>query len=69
MPRMVASTFQALRAIHQRGTSLLLVEQNVHEGLSVVERGYVLENGLVVLEGTAEALGLDEKAKQAYLGG
>jgi branched-chain amino acid transport system ATP-binding protein len=69
MPRMVASTFQALRAILQSGTSLLVVEQNVGESLAIVERGYVLENGQVVLEGTAETLRHDEKVKQAYLGG
>lgn len=69
MPRMVASTFQALQTIRRAGTSLLLVEQNVQESLAVVDRGYVLENGRVVLEGTAEALRRDEKVKQAYLGG
>jgi branched-chain amino acid transport system ATP-binding protein len=69
MPSLVISTFQTLQEIRKSGTSLLLVEQNVQESLAVVERGYVLENGLVVLEGTAEALRRDETVRRAYLGG
>jgi len=54
--------------INQRGTSILLVEQNARLALRLAHRGYVLETGSVVLEGKCEDLLIDERVKRAYLG-
>ena len=67
-PRMVAQVFETVTAINSRGVTILLVEQNVHHALTLAHRGYVLENGRVVLEGRGEDLLRDERLKQAYLG-
>lgn len=69
MPILVKRVFEVLKALSQRGVSILLVEQNAYEALKVVDRAYVLENGQIVLEGTPEALTQDERVKAAYLGG
>jgi branched-chain amino acid transport system ATP-binding protein len=53
----------------QRGTSILLIEQNVRMALKLAHRGYVLETGSIVLHGTAEELARSEHIKKAYLGG
>ena len=52
----------------EAGTTIFLVEQNAHMALKVAHRGYVLENGRIVLEGSAEALREDEGIRTAYLG-
>jgi branched-chain amino acid transport system ATP-binding protein len=49
--------------------TILLIEQNAFAALQIVYRGYVLENGRVVLSGLAKDLAQDEKVKKAYLGG
>jgi branched-chain amino acid transport system ATP-binding protein len=67
-PLVVRKIFQVLREINRRGTSILLVEQNARMALSVAKRGYVLEEGKVVLEGLANDLLREEKVRQAYLG-
>jgi branched-chain amino acid transport system ATP-binding protein len=54
--------------INQRGTSILLVEQNARLALRLACRGYVLETGSVVLQGKCEDLLIDERVKRAYLG-
>jgi branched-chain amino acid transport system ATP-binding protein len=54
--------------INQRGTSILLVEQNARLALRLAHRGYVLETGSVVLQGKCEDLLTDERVKKAYLG-
>jgi len=51
------------------GMSILLIEQNAKMALSFADRGYLLENGRIVLEGTAEELTKEDKVKRAYLGG
>lgn len=67
-PLMIKVIFNIVRNIRQLGTSILLVEQNAMRALEIADRGYVLENGRVVLEGKgAELLGNDE-VKKAYLG-
>ena len=69
MPKLipkVLGTFRQLRA--ERRMSVLLAEQNAREALAVVDRGYVLKNGQVALEGSAEELRADPQVKQAYLG-
>ena len=48
--------------------TLLLVEQNAHMALKIAHRGYVLENGRMVLEGPAAELAKDPRVKEAYLG-
>jgi branched-chain amino acid transport system ATP-binding protein len=67
-PRMVAQVFETIAAINGRGVTVLLVEQNVRHALKLAHRGYVLENGRVVLEGSGKDLLGDERLKKAYLG-
>jgi branched-chain amino acid transport system ATP-binding protein len=67
-PVTVKLIFDTLRAINQRGTTLLLVEQNVARALGLCHRGYVIENGRIVLDGTRETLLASPHIKQAYLG-
>lgn len=67
-PLVVMNIMDTLLEIKKRGTSILLVEQNAAESLRIADRGYVLENGKVVLSGPRESLVNDEKVKQSYLG-
>lgn len=67
-PVVVGAIFEILLHINRRGTTILLVEQNVLRALRICHRGYVIENGRVVLEGPREALLADGQIKQAYLG-
>jgi branched-chain amino acid transport system ATP-binding protein len=57
-----------VRIINARGTTILLVEQNVRHSLTVAHRGYVLENGRIVLSGAAKDLLADARLRTAYLG-
>ena len=67
-PIIVKEIFRIIGEINQLGTTVLLVEQNTRQALALSRRGYVLENGRVVLEGSgAELLG-NEHVKRAYLG-
>lgn len=68
-PMLVEAVFGALRELREQGVSLLLVEQNAHEALQIVERGYVLENGHIVLQAPADELRRNPKVQAAYLGG
>jgi branched-chain amino acid transport system ATP-binding protein len=67
-PRMIAQVFDTIRAINQEGVTVLLVEQNVRHALKLARRGYVLENGRILLEGPSDALLGDERLRKAYLG-
>jgi branched-chain amino acid transport system ATP-binding protein len=67
-PKVVEEMHDAFTAIHSRGTSILLVEQNVELALDVATRGYVLESGVVTLEGTAAELHVNPAVITAYLG-
>ncbi|MFO1363999.1 MAG: ABC transporter ATP-binding protein [Burkholderiales bacterium] len=67
-PIMVDAMFEAITALAREGMSLVLVEQNVAESLAICQRGYVLENGEVVLSGHGEVLLADDRVRQAYLG-
>ncbi len=67
-PILVSEIFSIVREINKEGTTVLLVEQNAHMALSVANRGYVLETGRIVLEGTAQALLNNDEVKKAYLG-
>ena len=61
--------FQSLLAVKDAGLGVLLVEQNAKQSLKIADRGYLLENGEVVHEDTAEALARDPAVQKAYLGG
>ncbi len=67
-PFLMHDLFRVLRELNHQGTTILLVEQNARIALKYAHRGYVLETGNIVLEGSAEALARDEKVKNAYLG-
>jgi len=68
-PLLVEEIFDVVRRINaEEGTSILLVEQNARAALDVVDYGYVMENGRVVLDGPAEALRENEDIKEFYLG-
>jgi len=68
-PLLMMSVFDSLKTINREGTAILIVEQNARMALQFAGRGYVLENGSVVLEGTSADLLASPKVKQAYLGG
>ena len=67
-PNYVRAIFDIIREINKRGTTIFLVEQNVHMALAVAKRGYVLETGRIVLADTPERLLANEDVKKAYLG-
>ena len=69
-PLLMKAVFDAMREINQReGTTILVVEQNARMALRFADRGYVLENGKLVLEGESGSLLNDPQVKKAYLGG
>ena len=68
-PLLMMSMFDALKEINQEGTTILLVEQNARMALQFAQRGYVLENGNLVLEGPSGQLLENPDVKKAYLGG
>ena len=67
-PILVSQVFETIRRIHERGTTILLVEQNARLSLAVADDAYVLERGTVVLEGKAAHLADDARIRAAYLG-
>ena len=67
-PLLVEELMQSLAQLHREGLSLLLVEQNVYAALAIAQRGYVLEAGQLVLEGSAAELRSDEALRKSYLG-
>jgi branched-chain amino acid transport system ATP-binding protein len=67
-PKLVEEVFQKIRQIGEKGVTVMVVEQNVVDGLSVSTRGYVVENGAVILQGPAEELLHNEQVRAAYLG-
>jgi len=68
-PVLMMTMFKALREINLEGTAVLLVEQNARMALQFAQRGYVLENGTLVLQGRSEDLLTNPDVKKAYLGG
>jgi len=68
-PLLMMSMFNALKEINREGTTILLVEQNARLALQFASRGYVLENGNLVLAGSSDELIEDPEVKKAYLGG
>jgi branched-chain amino acid transport system ATP-binding protein len=67
-PIMVDKIFEVVNDIHQRGTTVLLVEQNASRALGLANRGYVMDSGEVTMSGEAKALLADPKVRAAYLG-
>jgi branched-chain amino acid transport system ATP-binding protein len=67
-PVMVKVIFETLQHVNDTGTTIMLVEQNVPRALQLSHRGYVLENGRLVLDGTRAGLLASPHIKQAYLG-
>ena len=68
-PKIVEQILENIRAINQSGVTVLLVEQNAAMALAISHRGYVLETGSVILEGSAADLAGNDLVRQAYLGG
>jgi branched-chain amino acid transport system ATP-binding protein len=65
---MVEAIFEVLRQINESGVSILLVEQNAIDALNLATRGYVLEEGRIVIEGASSELLENEALRKAYLG-
>jgi len=68
-PRLVKENFNIIRQINERGITVLLVEQNVHQTLAIVHFGYVLSKGRVVASGTPSELAARREVQDAYFGG
>lgn len=68
-PLYVNTIFEMITEIHREGTTVLLVEQNAKKALSIADRAYVLETGLITKTGTGEELLQDDAVRRAYLGG
>jgi len=67
-PLVASGIFQTIRLLRDRGTTILLVEQNAKAALKVADRGYVLETGRIILEGETEDLLNNKEVQRAYLG-
>jgi len=67
-PIMVDKIFEVIRDVHDKGVTVLLVEQNASRALSIADRGYVMESGLITMTGRGQDLLADPKVRSAYLG-
>jgi branched-chain amino acid transport system ATP-binding protein len=67
-PRVVADIFRTIRQLRDEGLTILIVEQNARAALKIADRGYVLETGKIILQGTGTELLEDHDVKRAYLG-
>ena len=67
-PKIASEIYTILKQLHTGGLTILLVSQDVLQALMIADRGYVLENGRMVMEGEGESLLRDPKVKEAYLG-
>lgn len=67
-PILVREIFNVIKRIREEGTTVLIVEQNTKQTLSISDRAYVLETGKILIQGTGQALLNDEHVKKAYLG-
>lgn len=68
-PIIIQQIFDIIQQLREEGMTIFLVEQNANQALKLADRGYVLENGRVVLEDTGAALLANEAVRSAYLGG
>lgn len=67
-PILVSSVLETIKKLNEKGLTVLLVEQNVFHALEISDRGYVIENGKIIIEGNSEDLLHNEDVKTAYLG-
>ncbi|MRG85967.1 ABC transporter ATP-binding protein [Salinibacillus xinjiangensis] len=67
-PLIVEQMFESIQQINQDGTTILLAEQNAHAALSIANKGYVYENGNIVVEGSSKELFANEEVRKAYIG-
>ena len=67
-PILVQQIFDIIREINRQGITILLVEQNALQALTVANRGYVMQTGLIILADSAANLAANEQVRQAYLG-
>jgi branched-chain amino acid transport system ATP-binding protein len=67
-PVLVDSVFETIRKVNEQGTTVLLVEQNALVALNIADHAYVLETGLITLEGPAKELAHNDEVRKAYLG-
>ena len=67
-PKIVEEVFEKISEVARTGVTVLIVEQNVVDGLSISDAGYVVENGTVVLTGSSKELLANEQVRAAYLG-
>ncbi|ETP70211.1 hypothetical protein G159_03250 [Planococcus glaciei CHR43] len=67
-PLIVEQMFSIIRRINESGTTVLLAEQNANAALKIADRGYVIENGSVVLQGSSKELFHNDAIRQAYIG-
>ena len=68
-PILVSQVFDMIKHLNETGTTILLVEQNAEKALSIADRAYVMETGMITLSGTGAELAASEKVRDAYLGG
>ena len=68
-PILVSQVFEMIKHLNEKGTTILLVEQNAEKALSIADRAYVMETGAITLSGTGAELAASEKVREAYLGG
>jgi len=68
-PILVLELMKVIRLLNEQGKTILLVEQNVPFALEISKKGYIVENGRIVLEGKVSVLRDNKKVKEAYLGG
>jgi branched-chain amino acid transport system ATP-binding protein len=68
MPLLVTELFNSIKSLKEAGVTLLLVEQNVQEALEMADRGYIIQTGQVVMEGSGQQLLDSELVKKAFLG-
>ena len=67
-PIMVDKIFEVVRDVYQLGVTIVLVEQNASRALAIADRGYVMESGLITMEGGGLQMLHDPKVRAAYLG-
>jgi branched-chain amino acid transport system ATP-binding protein len=67
-PKVVDEVFEKIQEVRRKGITMLIVEQNVVSGLSIADRGYVIQHGAVLMEDTAKNLLTNEMVREAYLG-
>jgi branched-chain amino acid transport system ATP-binding protein len=67
-PKLIPEIFRLITTLRQKGTTILLVEQNVRESLQIADRGYVLREGKIVLSDDAQSLLKSPELRKAYLG-